>query len=70
MRISRKVRRDAKIYEWDGKAMTIVEWSRELNISVRQMHSRMAMGWTGAKLFSPNNKTHGRGRAWRKRRDE
>lgn len=52
MKVSRKTRRDAKIYEYDGKAMTLIEWARELNVSVRCLHQRMARGWTGSKLFS------------------
>lgn len=68
MRVSRKVRRDAKVYEWDGKAMTIKEWARELNVSERTMHRRMAWGWTGEKLFSRNLKEHNRSRYEGRRR--
>lgn len=54
MLVERKVRSDAKIYEYDGKAMTLVEWARYLDVSTSCLRKRMAAGLEGADLFCGN----------------
>lgn len=66
MRIARKVRKDAKLYEYGGVAMTALEWSRELCITVRAFHMRLEKGWTGDMLFAPNMREHGKYRNYGK----
>lgn len=46
------IRDHNKIYEVNGKALTVAEWSRELGISIQGIRSRLHRDWPLDKVFT------------------
>lgn len=46
-------RRTAKVYTFDGKSMTLKEWSEHIGVSVATLHGRMARGEPLQDVFRP-----------------
>lgn len=44
-------RRSNVVIEYEGKSKTLVEWSEELGIDYKLLHSRIRLGWTPPRLF-------------------
>ena len=45
-------RRSNKIIEYNGKAQSLSEWARELNVNYGSLATRFRMGWTAHRAFS------------------
>ena len=44
--VNQNNRRSNRILEWDGKRLTVAEWSRELGVKAATLYQRLHQGWS------------------------
>lgn len=52
--MTRRQRRDAKKYTYNGKTQTVREWSEELGVTPKNIKRRMSQGRPPEEVFSPD----------------
>lgn len=55
-RKQQKIRKDSKLYTYDGKTMTIREWAVYLDVTLSAMRKRMRAKLPPEELFSPDRR--------------
>ena len=53
---NQRLKRSARMVEWNGKTQTMSDWARELGISVTLIHYRLEKGWSPAEALRPARK--------------